>query len=365
MKSLVSDRFSLSAEQEVPQLSRKQLEYRNRVRRELSTAFKLVPNQCPCLNGSGNSDVIISEKDRYELPLQSVLCLQCGTIRIDPYLDPQSLSDFYKEYYQQMYGRDVEMNDYFARQKQYGKKFYDIVKRTLSPGSNILEFGCGAGGALAIFKDHGHHVYGTEYSQKMIDYGKNAGLSNIYFGSLEEFKKNAKDLKFDLIYSNHVFEHVNEPYACLRNCIELLNPHGSLICAIPDIYNIHSHEYSFPDSDLKPMLHIAHIYNYSYPCLQHMATTLRVGIERLFPDRNIITPTSVMPEIWFRIFNTGEQDVNKTTERQQTTKQTFDYLAYFRDTEGSYLKKPKGIQVKNPIIRKLKNKVKQLINWKK
>src|SRR5688500_15896945 len=111
MKSLISDRFSLATKQELPQLSRKQLEYRDKVKRDLQAGFKLVPNPCPCLLGSDDSDIIISEKDRYELPLQSVLCLQCGTIRIDPYLDPQSLSDFYKNYYQQMYGRDVEMNN--------------------------------------------------------------------------------------------------------------------------------------------------------------------------------------------------------------------------------------------------------------
>jgi SAM-dependent methyltransferase len=361
MKSLVSERLSIAYQEDLPRLSKKQLYYRDEVKKALSTKFILVPNPCPCGDHT-DSKIIIAEKDRYELPLQSVLCSKCGTVRIDPYLDPQSVATFYKDFYQEMYGRDTEMKNYFERQKQYGKKFYDLAKERLKPNSNILEFGCGAGGALTIFKSAGHSVYGTEYSDKMLGYGRKLGLSNLSFGSLEEFKQLGTGIKFDLIYSNHVFEHVNKPHECLRNCIELLKDDGSLICAIPDIYNIHRPEYIFPNCDLKPMLHIAHIYNYSFGGLEKMAASLGAGITRLFPDPSMITPTSTMPEIWFRIYKVRSQE---KTNNQVITESAFDFLGYFRETENRYQSQEKTVQPSEPIMKKLKEKVKQLIHWKK
>lgn len=358
MKALVSDRFSLLQEGALSHLRPKQLAYRDKVKRALGHEFKLIPNKCPCLKGDSSSDVIIAEKDRYDLPLQSLLCLKCGTVRIDPYLSPESLADFYKDCYQEMYGRDLDLGKYFERQRQYGAKFYDLVKDTIRKPANVLEFGCGAGGALTIFKERGHHVYGTEYSPKMINYGKECGLDNLYAGSIDDFKNNAGNLKFDLIYSNHVFEHVNKPFDCLKICIELMKDDGCVICAIPDIYNIDSPEYSFPNNDLQPMLHIAHIYNYSFECLESVAKTLHVNIERLHPDRNMITPTSVMPEIWFRIFK------GQATANTGSTGKPADYLNYFRNTEENFKKivRPK---METSLLVKIKEKIKQLLHWKR
>ena len=108
------------------------------------------------------------------------------------------------------------------------------------------------------------------------------GLANLYYGSLVEFRNAHKGLKFDLIYSNHVFEHVNNPHEYLTNCREMLGENGSIICAVPDIYNSHTH--IFPNSNFKPMFHIAHIYNYSMFCLENMAEKLGMQIQRLEPD---------------------------------------------------------------------------------
>src|SRR5688572_15345551 len=233
MKDLLSPRFSVNAKEGYSDFTQNQVEYINKVRAKILNGFTLKANNCPCGEGDRNKDIVISEIDRYGLPLQTVLCVKCGTLRIDPYLDDKSLSNFYTDYYQQMYGRSAKVDEYFAKQSNYGKKFYDLAKQSLRPGSNILEFGCGAGGALATFKANGHNVYGIEYSQELISYGKSMGLSNLYYGSLVDFRNAHNGVKFDLIYSNHVFEHVNNPHEYLSNCREMLGENGSIICAIP------------------------------------------------------------------------------------------------------------------------------------
>ena len=152
MKDLLSPRFSVDAKEGYSDFTQNQVEYINRVRGKILNGFTLKANHCPCGEGDRDKDIVISEIDRYGLPLQTVLCVKCGTLRIDPYLDDKSLSEFYTDYYQQMYGRSVKVDEYFAKQSNYGKKFFELAKGSLRSGSNVLEFGCGAGGALGAFK---------------------------------------------------------------------------------------------------------------------------------------------------------------------------------------------------------------------
>lgn len=360
MRSLLSDRFSLESKEALPYLNQNQLKYVELVKKKIGNELILSANNCPCQKSSEESDVVIAEVDRYGLPITSVLCKVCGTVRIDPYLDDASLAKFYTEFYQDMYGRSVEVDEYFQRQKQYGEKFLSLSSGFLKPGSNVLEFGCGAGGALKVFQSKGCQLYGIEYSKKLIDHGKSKGIENLQYGSLEDFIAKFSDVRFDLIFSNHVFEHINKPVDYLRNCISLLKDEGSIICAVPDIYNIH--KYEFPNSDLKMMLHVAHIYNYSFSCLETIAKSLQVKVERIYPDPMIITPTSSMPELWFKIQKTN---VRNSENLVNGNAQKIDYLGYFRTTEENFLNGVNLIPQNTSLIKRVKKKLKQLIHWKR
>lgn len=358
MKKILSSRFSFTEKDNSTEFTDEQLRYIRKVKEKILNGFKLVRNDCPCGEGNREIDIVISEIDRYGLPLHTVICSSCGTLRIDPYLDNDSLSEFYTDYYQQMYGRSVKVDSYFAKQKNYGKKFYELVKTDLKPGSNILEFGCGAGGALEVFKAAGHNVYGIEYSLELINYGKSKGLSNLHYGSLENFVEANKQIKFDLIYSNHVFEHVIDPLQYLTNCRQILSVNGFIVCAVPDIYN--SHRYIYPNSNLKSMLHIAHIYNYSMCCLGKISMKLGFHFERLSPDARIRTATSDMPELWFKMIPTASDDPTYLTLDHQQ-----DYFNYFLSTEQNFLSGKNLIQVATPPGSQFKELIKKIIKWKK
>jgi len=245
--------------------------------------------------------VVISEVDRYGLPLDFVLCKTCGTVRIDPYLDKSSLEDFYTRSYQQMYARATDVDSYFLRQRSYGKKVLAVAKHWLKPGSWIYEVGCGAGGALDAFQRRGYQVAGCDYSAELIAAGRERGIRNIYHGSLKDIQPELNGAKADLIYLHHVFEHVNHPRGLLAECRNHLAPGGKIIIIVPDVSRIDS--FACPAGDLLQFLHVAHKYNFSFEGLRRLGGQEAFEVRRLTPDPKIKTPCSHMPELWVELVN--------------------------------------------------------------
>ena len=68
-----------------------------------SKELLLVKNTCLCSNLHENQDVIVSEKDRYGLPIKTLCCSKCGLLRCDKVFDEKSNELFYKQYYTSLY----------------------------------------------------------------------------------------------------------------------------------------------------------------------------------------------------------------------------------------------------------------------
>ena len=290
-KSLISARFSAEGSFKPKNLQPSQLPLIAEVKsRLLAGTYKLERSDCPCGEATG---IVISDIDRYGLFLNFVLCTACGTIRIDPYLDSQSLEDFYGRCFQQMYARVTDVESYFQRQSTYGEKILALTKDWLRPGSRVCELGCGAGGALDVFQKNGYRITGCDYSGELIAAGKSRGLTDLYQGSL---KDNQGGPAADLVYLHHVFEHVNRPFELLRECRNQLAPGGRIIVIVPDVSRIDRS--SFLAGDLLVFLHIAHKYNFSFEGLRRLAVRAGFDLRRLKPDANIPTPWALMPELW-------------------------------------------------------------------
>src|SRR6185436_14420570 len=153
-------------------------------------------------------DVVIAEVDRYGLPLTTVVCLACGTLRLEPYLDEASLEDFYVNHYQQMYARAPDLTAYLANQYAYGKKILSLAGEFLSPDSWVFEVGCGAGGALKCFREAGFQVAGCDYSARLVEEARRNGIERATHGTIDELRetlgKTLGDVRADLIYLHHV-----------------------------------------------------------------------------------------------------------------------------------------------------------------
>jgi len=296
-KLLISPRFSFKALSQPVNLQPSQLPFVDDVKsRLLDGTYKLETSPCPCGEVQG---VVVSEVDRYGLPLNFALCTACGTLRIDPYLDKSSLEDFYTRSYQQMYARATDVDSYFLRQKSYGEKTLVVAEPSLKPGSWIYEVGCGAGGALEVFQSRGYQVAGCDYSAELIAAGRQRGVRNIYHGSLNDIPPQPDGAKADLIYLHHVFEHVNHSLEFLKECRNHLAPGGKIIIIVPDVSRIDS--FACPAGDLLQFLHIAHKYNFSFEGLRRLGGRAGYQVGRLTPDPRMKTPCSHMPELWVEL----------------------------------------------------------------
>jgi len=296
-KQLISQRLSVeSSEALINSYHSSQFQFISEVKFRLENGrYNLSKSGCPC-SVSRTRDVIISEIDRYGLPLNSVICMKCGTVRIDPYLEATSLDDFYSNLYQKMYGRAPDLKNYFCRQKSYGEKVFSISQAYLNPESWVCEIGCGAGGALSSFQDKKINVAGCDYSHRLIENGKKRGVPNLYLGGIEELKNSVNSIRFNLIFLHHVFEHLDDPFVFLNSCRDLLNENGRIVIIVPNISGIDSSR--FPAGDLLLYLHIAHKYNFSLKCLQSLSERSGYSLSVLQPDPKFKTHCSDSSELW-------------------------------------------------------------------
>jgi len=307
--------------------------FRPLVRSKLDSGeYQLHPTTCPC--GADRDDVLLSEIDRYGLPFKSVLCLSCGTVRIDPYLDENNLVDFYTHIYRRMYGMDIEegtYDSYFARQRSYAEKILATVSDTLPEGGWVCEVGCGGGGALKIIQERGYNVAGCDYDSSAMAFGKQNGVANLFYGSIDAIGSALPDVKFDLIYLHHVFEHLTDPIAFLKQCRDFLSPNGQILVIVPDIYHIDELGHPAAVGNLLMYLHLAHKNNFSIEGVERLAGFAGYSAVKITPDDRLETPWSKSPELWVKLQPDAKAVPPEDVERVGTR-----YLKYLQRTESLY-----------------------------
>lgn len=97
--------------------------------------------------------------------------------------------------------------------------------------SSLLEVGCSIGYTLEAARNREIEHLGIDISKYAVEFCNNLGL-NASLSSLEQLKNANK--KYDIIFMQHVLEHFEDPFAVLKNCIELLNEQGILLILVPN-----------------------------------------------------------------------------------------------------------------------------------
>lgn len=120
----------------------------------------------------------------------------------------------------------------------YDEKFssYNVYKERirgfaemLSPGSTVLDLGCGSGINAELMQNTGHRVTGFDFSESMLDLARQRcpeqsfiqGSVNSIEDSLTKYKV---DIPFDALCLSFIIVHLND-----HECNELLNKLRSLI----------------------------------------------------------------------------------------------------------------------------------------
>jgi SAM-dependent methyltransferase len=104
--------------------------------------------------------------------------------------------------------------------------------RGRKPAGRLLDVGAGLGTFVALAKQDGWAVDGTEVSETAVRYARERYGIELRLGQLEALGLDSGG--YDLVTLWHVLEHVPSPAAALALCHELLAPGGLLIMAMPN-----------------------------------------------------------------------------------------------------------------------------------
>lgn len=290
MRSVLSSRLEPAAGPAVA-LNDQQRALSEKFRRHLANS-EFALRTSPCICGAECNDALVGRVDRYGLPMRSVVCLECGTVRTDPYLDEPGLQIFYREYYQDLYDRAADPEAYFETQKAYGRRVLGLVREIMPAAASAVEIGCGAGGALSVLRDAGLRTAGCDHSQRLVEFGAAHGMQGLAVGDLYALRAAFPSLGGeDIVYLHHVFEHMSDPSRFLRDCAPLLSEAGAVLAIVPDIARID--EFPFPGGDIRLFLHIAHKYNYSRQGLRRLGARCGYAVEFLAGFES-----KAAPEMW-------------------------------------------------------------------
>ncbi|MEK6257016.1 MAG: class I SAM-dependent methyltransferase [Planctomycetota bacterium] len=122
----------------------------------------------------------------------------------------------------------------------------------LMPGANVLDFGCGDGGTVLQFRRQGFRSYGIdivpgfEQCMRLCRQEELAkpGEEPCRLVSLDDYWIPFEDNLFDFIWSNQVFEHVQNYAEAFREMSRVLRPGGFGIHVFPSRYTpIEPHRY--------------------------------------------------------------------------------------------------------------------------
>lgn len=170
-------------------------------------------------------------------------CKVCGTlVSLNPLITNDKLlvrdddTDFYgKRYWMEYQKQYLGLPDIYMRARN------DLTERNLHwlkalmkyylPPADVLELGCAHGSFVAIMRQAGYQASGIEMSPWVVAFGRETFGVPIDIGPIESL--NLPSASLDVIVLMDVLEHLSDPMATMRRCLELLKPDGLLLIQTP------------------------------------------------------------------------------------------------------------------------------------
>lgn len=206
------------------------------VRRMLRHRWQQQPRVCPYCGPSS----IVKLVRRKKLIVDILLCQTCHLWFRWPTDSPQEHDTYYQEEFagdspQVILPGSNELRSLL--EKNFSGSPLDInnkvrVLEALRPGSRVLDFGSSWGYGTYQLKQHGFDALGFEISKPRAEYGRSKlGLSIMdTFEELEKFPPKS----FDIIFSNHVVEHLPDIESVFALLARLLKDDGFVFHVLPN-----------------------------------------------------------------------------------------------------------------------------------
>ena len=108
------------------------------------------------------------------------------------------------------------------------------VDRPLEPGGTVLDFGCGAGHGVSGFRQLGYRAFGADISLAVEVAGLEDPDGDVFrLIEMETYRVPFPADTFDFVYSEGVFEHVNNYGEAFSEIHRVLKPGGTSIHLFP------------------------------------------------------------------------------------------------------------------------------------
>ncbi|MEE9385624.1 MAG: class I SAM-dependent methyltransferase [Nannocystaceae bacterium] len=209
----------------------------------------------------------IADRDRYGLPVCTLLCMRCGLLRSSPRMTAASTERFYREDYRDLYKATApDAAALFQNEQIRGWSLTRVLDRLLPHVHTVFELGCGAGGGLLPFAELGKSVAGADLGAEYLEEGRRYGLKLVH-GSASALR--AECGRADLVFMLHVFEHLLDLREALSEIRQLIAPGGWLFIEVPGLRTI---ETSY-DHDLLLYLQNAHTYHFTEATMRFVLET--------------------------------------------------------------------------------------------
>lgn len=154
-------------------------------------------------------------------------CLKCGFVFFE------KLPYEYDKYY-------VSRENFKHRKSEKIDYLNKILSKYVKHGDYFLDVGCGSGLAVKVANDLGAKGYGVDVNPVQINQGRvDLKLKTLIYGNIETVKLNKK---FDVIFTNHTIEHVNNLDKMISRIKSLLKPSGKLVIICPNYSRLYPEE---------------------------------------------------------------------------------------------------------------------------
>lgn len=251
----------------------------------------------PCPLCGGFNDKILSRRAWPGVPLNNVICRQCGLIRINP----RPNDEWYKKFYQEdffAYLRPFERPAYVEElEHSTDPNYLTPVRRQVLPffwqevpkGARVLDIGAGFGQILYHFKnDKQAIVVGLEPNPQCRAIAKEKfGLHLLNIMAEEFFSSNQE--KFDFIVMDQLVEHLLYPSEFFAKLSTQLSDNGLIYISVPNAYN--------PQIPISLFYQVAHTFNYTPFTLWQMVKRygfkiIKAGTPDEYPIRMLLAKQS-------------------------------------------------------------------------
>ncbi len=249
---------------------------------------KIVPKarfiDVPCLCGSLYNDIPIASIDRWGLSAHTVLCKECGLIRLHPRWDDETYYRIYNKYYWQLANgnKDIDEKRFWLSVERSAESMEDLTQRVDITGKKILEIGCSYGAALFRLKNSGaNKLVGYDYDKDVLELGRAYTELDLREGGLQGALDNGE--RYDVVILRHVFEHFLDPENEGRLLKKLISPQGYLFIEVPGVFDSTPSEWK---RDLYERMDVFHSFYYSIGTLNSVLTSCGFhfvsGTERIY-----------------------------------------------------------------------------------